>query len=707
MAVSFDSDNTVFCKDIIDGYTDGYTEEITDHNTITIYGETVDKTNSETLIVTGNKVINGKKLFKSVSKVEGLLHIADIDYEPCVIEILERDVITEPNNDGEYAELSNYSNGTFTVVTAGSNGFYPFELHPGHWNMDYPAFLKINIPKVGDKAYIGSNMSEGEQFGGVIDEFRIISEMSSDTRAVEIYTEGTRSVTRDYLLSDPHCPDDQTLALIHFDNPMHLQSRRLRQKEFLNTESNFKYKLDVEDREKLLKIINDKDKFVSLMMRMGYDEDIALEAYIECHHAQGGALFNETKLARREAFWIGHNSVNENFGLCGRFFGTQPMLVNNRYSYFRKNEGTIEFWISPLLNTDLDKVDRYYVDISSATRKRVKSSTPTRLILPTPANKIVSVKLLQQKQEFSSFYTQDEVDDIFFDEIYRDQKTGRLAGGSGVEKDFSVGAQLSADGKEVILSDALPGSEVDVLITYIPVDFSGDRISVYKNKNSQVVFSIEANGVKHVISKDIKWKRNSWHRVMCTYKTNSTSDTMRLFVDGEEGGYIAYGQNGLIYGNGYIYGQRAKEDGASREVSYNIKLNDDFRLLAIGSDMSEVKSAMSRIDNIRFSRVMRNVTKDPSGEYIDLNYSSNTNTVRPVVSDDASTYLINFDSELDEDLYATVIDPRRGIFNFDIEVIDDFGKIAAEEIEDLIVELVNTLRPAHTSPLVIFPRDPC
>ena len=64
----------------------------------------------------------------------------------------------------------------------------------------------------------------------------------------------------------------------------------------------------------------------------------------------------------------------------------------------------------------------------------------------------------------------------------------------------------------------------------------------------------------------------------------------------------------------------------------------------------------------------------------------------------------NYESALN-DTFATVIDPKNGIFNFDIDVIDNFNKVIGVndgEIEDVIVELVNRLKPAHSNALVKF-----
>ena len=96
---------------------------------------------------------------------------------------------------------------------------------------------------------------------------------------------------------------------------------------------------------------------------------------------------------------------------------------------------------------------------------------------------------------------------------------------------------------------------------------------------------------------------------------------------------------------------------------------------------------------------------------MDTNYSSNLNTVRPVVEDDLTTLILNFEgSDSKNNNFATVIDPKFGIFNFDIEVIDDLDKVVSindGEIEDLIVLLVNKLKPAHCNALVKFPNKQC
>ncbi len=709
----FDSDNVDFCD--FDGYQDAYQDGYLDGaaGTITIYGSTTDGTNEETFFITKNGGFKGEKFFTTVESVSGLLTVIDEDYfELGVIEIKEVDPITVSNNGGDSAEIFDYRNGQFVLTTNGSNGTFPFELNPGFYSFSYPTFLRVRVPMTGERLYIGSDFESKNSFGGVVDEFRIISELSSDTRPSELSTSGSRSVTEDFVRANPFCEDEQTLALVHFDDPSDFQNRRLRVKEFLDEEQNFKFKLTTEEREKLQPYFNDARNFISTMINMGFDEDVATQTYYETHKANNGPLFNDADFYRNQIGYVtSTNSVNDNFGRAAYFSNGRSILIQNRSGEFRRNEGTIEFWVSPLLDTAIDEERRYYVDIFSASRERVRSKSSTAIELPSAAKEIVSIKLLNQTREFSSFYTENEKDQILFDEISRSEITGVLEGGTGTDKDFSVGGKLSADGQKYFLAEALPSQRTEVIVTYIPVDSSGDRVSVFKGEDSTINFAITAGGVDNLVTADVDWKKNTWHRVMCTYRTNSDGfDSMRIFVDGQEGGFIRYG-TGLVYGTGFVYGQFIQGQGQARNGEFRIPLSDEFRLISVGSDIFGDNVVRARMDNVRFSRIIRNTVRDSSGNFVDVNFSSNTNTVLPVITDDATTLLLDFDASGEKvEAVATVIDPENGIFNFDIEVIDNFDKVIGVndgEVEDLIIDLVNRLKPAHTNALVKFTKSRC
>ena len=70
-----------------------------------------------------------------------------IKFDPKITVSFDKDekTITVSDNGGEYAEVFKYSNGSLILTAAGSNGFYPFELHPGDYYLNYPAFLNINL----------------------------------------------------------------------------------------------------------------------------------------------------------------------------------------------------------------------------------------------------------------------------------------------------------------------------------------------------------------------------------------------------------------------------------------------------------------------------------------------------------------------------------------------------------------------------------
>jgi hypothetical protein len=707
--VWYDSDNTVFCE--TDGYTDGYT--VSGENLVTVYGLTTDGSNEESFIINKNGYFEGSKFFTRVDRVVGQVIIADPDYfELGMLAIEEVNNITVSDNNGDYAEIFEFQSGTYTITAKGSNGTFPFELHAGKYRVEYPSYLRLNVPRVGEKLFIGSDRHGELSWDGVIDEFRIISEMSSDTRNYETYTSGTRSITKDYNTTDVFCADEQTLALIHFDNPISKQNRKLRTKEYLDEYNNVKYKLSTSQREKLLALAGDGDAFVSAMINMGFAQDESEKTYFETLYAENGPIINDAEYYNNfSETQISSESVNDVFGKSGYFKSGPGLLYDNDPGYFRSSEGSIEFWVSPILDTKVDKERRYFVDIADVTRERIKSKSSSIIDLNSAASQIISVKLLTSAARYEGFYTAEESSSILFDEIARSEISGRLEGGTGTDKDFGVGAKLSANGKVIYLAEVLPGQNIDVVITYVPLDSSGDRVSVFKNEYSQIVFGITADGTDHIVSADVNWKKNTWHRVMCMYKTGTKSgDTMRIFVDGKEGGLIRYG-TGLIYGTGYIYGQYAQREGQAKSKDYRIELGSDFRILSVGSDIYGDNTARSRMDNLRFSSIMRNTTRDSLGNFIDTNYSSNIETIYPVIEDDSTTFILEFDVDGEKvDKFATVIDPVNGIFDFDIDVIDNFDKVIGindGEVEDLITDLVNRLKPAHANALVKFTKSKC
>jgi hypothetical protein len=88
---------------------------------------------------------------------------------------------------------------------------------------------------------------------------------------------------------------------------------------------------------------------------------------------------------------------------------------------------------------------------------------------------------------------------------------------------------------------------------------------------------------------------------------------------------------------------------------------------------------------------------------LDPNYSSNILSINPVQSDDLTTLMLDFDDDLSNgNNIATIYDPKNGIFDFDVNIFDAFDRINlmnSEYVEDLLVELINRIKPAHTNSL--------
>ena len=212
----------------------------------------------------------------------------------------------------------------------------------------------------------------------------------------------------------------------------------------------------------------------------------------------------------------------------------------------------------------------------------------------------------------------------------------------------------------------------------------------------------------------INWKKNSWHRVVCSYKANSknsNSDYVKIMVDGSSAEPISYGSS-IAYGDDYRYGQLPVSGGNVKNVYKKVSFDSGSKSIYIGSSaLHRGEYAMARIDNLRISRKSRDRYKDINGMQVDPNYSSNIKTIAPVIEDDLTTYIFNFDDNSEKfESFITVRDDKKGIFDFDIEVVDDLEKVIGindGEIEDLIVELVERLKPAHSNALVKFIKNRC
>jgi hypothetical protein len=512
---------------------------------------------------------------------------------------------------------SGFANGLLTLETARTGG-QPFLLRSCWHEVDFPAYLVIPWNEVPADLFTGSDMFGENQADAVIDELRILDEMSIETRTGESLPSSGRSITTDAAAVREFDPTDQTLALFHFNDSV--------------------------------------DNAANFITSFSGD------------------------------YKQSENSVNSRFGQSAVFNLQRALKVDNT-AVFKNNEGTIEFWVSPILDTHNDPTIRYYIDLSSEVVAEATSTTSLQIRLPARARAVTSV----------------------------------TASGSTIN--YATGGTLSSDGITFRLGQSLPTEVLTVSVTYVPIATQGDRFSIFKNETGQLVLSVTASGVDYQISAPIYWKKNTWHRVFAGWDLNNSDNQDRLIfmVDGTESGTIRYG-TGLVYNTGVIYGQKTVWGSAdagttvSRNILADINLIDTFNRINVGADFTEQYTALARMDNIRFSTSLRPITYLGAtttnsivglgpGRLIgkDLLYTSNTNAAQPVVDDALTGLLLDFNTTEDEVEYlAQIRDAATGIFDFFVEVIDTFELVDTDLVHQLIEDLINKIKPSHTRAFVSF-----
>ena len=675
------------------------------NNIISIYGTTPSGPFIEPITINKNGSFFSTERYTSVEKITGELNIIDPDFGFVgILNVVEKNSIFVQDGTGDFAEIYRFSNGSFFLTISGSLAYSPFELTPGYYLIDYSSTLRVSIPQVGEKLYIGNDITEKKYLLGSIDEFVIFNTMLKDLRPWEPSESGIRTITEDFYNKNPSCITNSTLALIDFENPIEKQSRRLRNKKFLDTDNNFTYTLSLKDREILLGYINNEEEFVSYMMFIGYSKETAQDLFFECSKAESGPIYNlASYLPTIGTQQISPNSVNSSFGQSGRFEKRAGLFVENNNNILRNDSATIEFWYQPKLDTFNDGDARVLFESSSILATRVMSTSPYLVKLTSPASKILSIKLISSNRlNESQYYSSSEKSNIMFNEISIIESTGKYSKGTGTDKDFSIGSRLSVNGMDIIISDPLPGAMVDVIVSYIPKQYSGEKISIYKDQFSRIISRIESKDFAYIIKSDVSWVEESWHRISFSYNLTGNK-FIKMFVDGK------------VFDTVYQY---EKDDypetfDSSRIIStINFTLKEQLSRIVIGNNSDLSLSATGLIDNFRISRKARTYPKDSSGTEYDINYSSNTDFISPVKSDDLTTYIQDFNfQDIEREIhFANIIDPKFGIFDFEVIIGDDFNKIVGIDggaIEDLVTDLISRIKPAHSNAYVKFIEKKC
>ncbi len=574
-------------------------------------------------------------------------------------------------NNKEYR--SGFQNGFF--ILENSEDHTPYTLSKGFYEISYTSHLNIRLDLGNGQGIIGNNLALDSNLNGILDELKVSSRFLTDTRVGELSLLGERSITKDFNSLKPLRSDNGTLMLYHFDE---------------------------------YPFVNDVDYYVRYLDKQYHQVANKVNAW-----------FNDSIL------------INDN-----------PIVIPNE-GIMNKNEGTIELWINPLNDTANDPNNRFYFDASSTIDEVVVSEDYTTVKVSGKIGQVLSVKLTTNDQidyfaggdvEISTdnAITESEMSvnkytitvnnpilQLVSIKVVGDLTDENYVDGSRVvDKTIYLAKELPSVNTNVIviykptnvfdntlnsqvikLNKKLPSKNIEVVVNYIPAGTNGDRIALFKDKLGYLNFLITADKKDYLVQAPIFWSKNTWHKVRAQYKANSTSDSIRLFIDGYEYGNLLFGA-GLVFGTPAIFGMTTIGEGS---LKMNIKLKDPINELFIGSDFRKNNLAYSLIDNLRISNVFRPVQK-PFGESLDTNFNKNLEMVIPMTEDLYTTLILDFDTILvkNED-FATIKNKNNGNFDFYLNVFDSFGIIESSgKSKELLEIIVKRLKPANSRAFISY-----
>ncbi len=430
-------------------------------------------------------------------------------------------------------------------------------------------------------------------------------------------------------------------------------------------------------------------------------------------------------------------SVNDNFSNSVYLDNYSINETNN--GYLNESVGTIDMWISPLYDSYNDNNYRFYFDSSSVKELELTSSLNNVINLPEEASEIISIKtnvskidyaigskiLLSKTNSTEEIVTStDDFKIVLKNKAY--QVLSIRINNSYSTVDYSTDSSLSKDGKTIYLSNKLPSAATEVKVLYkkspeetvknkqfillnkklpynntkvkvkfIPKGMNGDKICLYKDKDSYLNFGIRASDKDYVVRHPIYWESNSWHKVRVSWETNTKASNMLMFVDGYKASSVTIGSDLILQENNFnptILG-----DGYSEPDFGLIKLLDSFNQFSIGSDCFNENIACCSVDNFKISNIYKPVYKFRS-ESIDPSYSANNSY--PSTKDLYTTYLLDFNNEyekVDDDKFVKIVNKSSGLYEFVVDVYDNFKILENNTRSKEILEiLVKRLKPANS-----------
>ena len=369
------------------------------------------------------------------------------------------------------------------------------------------------------------------------------------------------------------------------------------------------------------------------------------------------------KFAHKEYVQSGE-SVNDKFG-HSIVIRDKGLVFDNKGRLDVSNEGMVEFWVSPRFDTYNDPNMRVYFDGASNIVEETVSLTKGRVQTSGRIGQVISVRLENDRD---------------------------LQG-----TDYFNGGSIDTDGKTILLNTPLPYQNTPVKVSYIGTGSTGDRLTIAKDREGYITFTVLAGGKKFQTRQAVFWPRDTWHRIRASFKFNraDNKDEMRLFIDGEERGALVFGAHGAMFGTDLIFGQAALGGVDNQKTVADMNFTDTVTSFSLGEDFAGNFGAEARFDNLKLSNKAVNPIS-VSGQPMDIYYNTNKECIFPSIEDAFTTFLFNFDQNVEKtEDFAVIRDPAFGIFNFDIDIIDSFDIVTGDERVRIVLEaLIDALKPA-------------
>ena len=611
----------------------------------------------------------------------------------------------QPTNQATQLPLPAFTNGKYQILNVNEyrsglqNGFFTLEssvlpsqayfLEHGFYELEYSTYARIKIDAVNNKMFIGSDFHNTHHLSGIIDQVKMYSTMLTDTRVGESIPDNQRSITKDFNSLKALKSDINTLMLIDFDAYPFTNSAKF----YANSN---KYK----------------------------------------RHFQSSTV------------------INENFGNSVVVLD-KPIVVSNDGILDTRKQGTIEFWMNPLFDTANDPHTRFYFDAFGAVTEEVVSVNNVAVKLSAPASRILSVKLKAGDDSIDYFVggkieidTQRAIQEshvsisnstVLVSKIILQVISVKISGDL-TGTDYFDGGSVGSDQKTIYLGKTLPSGSLPVIVTYqttenknitqntqiirlnrklpyqntkvivnyIPQGLQGDRLSIFKDPAGYMNFAITASGTDYVVRSATRWAKNTWHRVKATYKINGGkgNDEINLFLDGYQFSDVVFGNN-MVFGKFPLVWGSSAPGGVDFDDGYgfveNIIFKDPINELFIGTQYTGESPIFSLLDNFRVSDISRSAYA-PYGEPLDINYSTNLDTVFPVTEDLFTTYLMNFNKMIVlNDDFAILKNRETGIFDFSVNILDSFGIVnSSVKSQEVLEKLIKVLKPANSRVFITY-----